>query len=57
MMNNSREIMRNALARANKALNKYNESMHHDVEVLTGEVSDRTCADAGNDPEPLPINE
>jgi hypothetical protein len=52
-MNNAREIMRKAIERANRSLNKYNESMHHDTEVLTGEVSDRTGYDAGNDPEPL----
>ena len=47
----AREIIRHAIQRSNKPLNKYNESMHQNTEAITGEPNDRTAYDVGNEPE------
>lgn len=43
----AQSVIRNAVARSNKALNKYNESMHQSTEQLSGESNDRTGYDCG----------
>lgn len=40
-------IIRSALARSNRPLNKYNESMHQSTEEISSEPNDRTSADIG----------
>jgi hypothetical protein len=47
----AREIIRRAIERSNKPLNKYNTAMHTQTEALSGIPNDRTGYDAGNDPE------
>lgn len=43
----AQSVIRNAIARSNKALNKYNEGMHMNTEELSSEPNDRTSADIG----------
>jgi len=49
----AQSIIRSAIARSNRPLNKYNEGMHMNTGEIVGEFSDRTSYDTGNDPEPL----
>ena len=46
----AQSIIRSAIARSNRPLNKYNESMHQDTEAITGIPNDRTSADVGEEP-------
>ena len=40
-------IIREAIRRSNKPLNKYSESIHQSTEALSGESNDRMAYDAG----------
>lgn len=40
-------IIRSAIARSNRPLNKYNESMHQNTEELSAESNDRKGYDCG----------
>ena len=43
----AQSVIRNAVARSNKALNKYNEGIHMNTEELSSEPNDRTGYDCG----------
>lgn len=47
----AQSVIRNAVARSNKALNKYNESMHMNTEEISGIPNDRTAYDCGMEKE------
>lgn len=47
----AQSIIRGAINRSNRPLNKYNESMHQNTEALTGEPGDREPSDIGIEPE------
>lgn len=47
----ARAIINGQLARSMKPLNKFNFPMHHNTEVMTGEVSDRQPSDIGMEQE------
>ncbi len=44
-------IIRGAINRSNRPLNKYNESIHQNTEALSGEPNDRTAYDVGTERE------
>jgi hypothetical protein len=46
MISRVKSLIRQAIERSNKPLNKYNQSIHMNTEDLSGEPSDRTSADA-----------
>jgi hypothetical protein len=50
-MNNAKQIIRQAIERSNRPLNKYNTAMHMDTEEMTGQPNDRTAYDVGTEPE------
>lgn len=52
MINRTKIIQEQEIARANLSKNKYNFPMLHNTEVLTGEPSDRTAYDVGTEMEP-----
>jgi hypothetical protein len=51
----AQKIIRNKINQANKL--KYNFSVNHEAENMSGDPNDRTEYDAGNDPRELSINE
>lgn len=50
LINNSAHIERETLRRVSLPKNKYNFPLHNHVEALTGEPSDRTVYDVGEEP-------
>jgi hypothetical protein len=47
----AQEIMRHAINKSNRPINKYNFPLHQNTEALTGEQSDRTAYDVGSEME------
>lgn len=52
----AQSIIRGAISRSNKPLNKYNEFIHRNTEELVGESNDRTSYDCGIEMEKYNLN-